>query len=133
MPRKKSQDQASDISDRRGRVPLPAAFCRSSERRGGHIFVLAWRVGAYRIEPILSAGAPTSDPGWGLPTLERRRVPTGLNTGLEGIVSKRLGAPYRSGPSRNWLKVKNPDSPAMVRARGAVASRDRRQLPMITI
>jgi hypothetical protein len=23
--------------------------------------------------------------------------------GLEGIVSKRLGAPYRSGPSRDWL------------------------------
>jgi bifunctional non-homologous end joining protein LigD len=37
--------------------------------------------------------------------------------GLEGIVSKRLSAPYRSGPSRDWLKVKNPDSPAMVRAR----------------
>jgi hypothetical protein len=31
-------------------------------------------------------------------------------------VSKRLSAPYRSGPSRDWLKVKNPDSPAMVRA-----------------
>jgi bifunctional non-homologous end joining protein LigD len=35
--------------------------------------------------------------------------------GLEGIVSKRLGAPYRSGPSRDWLKVKNPKSPAMAR------------------
>jgi hypothetical protein len=32
--------------------------------------------------------------------------------GLEGIVSKRLSAPYRSGPSRDWVKVKNPDSPA---------------------
>jgi bifunctional non-homologous end joining protein LigD len=39
--------------------------------------------------------------------------------GLEGIVSKRLTAPYRSGRSRDWLKVKNPDSPAMVRAREA--------------
>jgi bifunctional non-homologous end joining protein LigD len=37
--------------------------------------------------------------------------------GLEGIVSKRLSAPYQSGPSRDWLKVKNPDSPAMVRHR----------------
>jgi bifunctional non-homologous end joining protein LigD len=37
--------------------------------------------------------------------------------GLEGIVSKRLTAPYRSGPSRDWIKVKNPDSPAMIRAR----------------
>ena len=40
--------------------------------------------------------------------------------GLEGIVSKRLSAPYRSGPSRDWIKVKNPDSPAMVRARGVM-------------
>jgi ATP-dependent DNA ligase len=37
--------------------------------------------------------------------------------GLEGIVSKRLTAPYRSGPSRDWLKIKNPDSPAMARHR----------------
>jgi bifunctional non-homologous end joining protein LigD len=39
--------------------------------------------------------------------------------GLEGIVSKRLSAPYRSGPSRDWIKVKNPASPAMIRAREA--------------
>jgi hypothetical protein len=39
--------------------------------------------------------------------------------GLEGIVSKRLTAPYRSGPSRDWIEVKNPDSPAMIRAREA--------------
>ena len=37
--------------------------------------------------------------------------------GFEGIVSKRLAAPYRSGPCRDWLNVKNPDSPAMIRAR----------------
>jgi bifunctional non-homologous end joining protein LigD len=37
--------------------------------------------------------------------------------GLEGIVSKRLAAPYCSGPSRDWLKVKNADSPAMRRHR----------------
>ncbi len=28
--------------------------------------------------------------------------------GVEGIVSKRLGGAYWSGPCRNWLKVKNP-------------------------
>jgi ATP-dependent DNA ligase len=39
--------------------------------------------------------------------------------GLEGIVSKRLSAAYQSGPSRHWLKIKNPDSPAMIRAREA--------------
>jgi bifunctional non-homologous end joining protein LigD len=37
--------------------------------------------------------------------------------GLEGIVSKKLGAPYRSGRSTEWLKIKNPNSPAMIRAR----------------
>jgi hypothetical protein len=29
----------------------------------------------------------------------------------------RSPAPYRSGPSRDWIKVKNPDSRAMIRAR----------------
>ena len=37
--------------------------------------------------------------------------------GLEGIVSKRLSKPYQSGRSGHWLKVKNPESPAMARAR----------------
>jgi ATP-dependent DNA ligase len=42
---------------------------------------------------------------------------TPADSGFQGIVSKRIGAPYRSGPSRDWIKVKNPDSPAMRRAR----------------
>ena len=37
--------------------------------------------------------------------------------GLEGIVSKRLDAPYRSGPSKTWLKSKNPNSEAVRRER----------------
>jgi bifunctional non-homologous end joining protein LigD len=37
--------------------------------------------------------------------------------GIEGIVSKKLSAPYRSGRSTEWLKIKNPNSPAMVRHR----------------
>jgi bifunctional non-homologous end joining protein LigD len=32
--------------------------------------------------------------------------------GCEGIVSKRLGSPYRSGRSPYWVKVKNPNSEA---------------------
>ena len=35
--------------------------------------------------------------------------------GLEGIVSKKLTAPYRSGPTRNWIKVKNPNAAAATR------------------
>jgi hypothetical protein len=36
--------------------------------------------------------------------------------GLEGIVSKKLDAPYKSGPSKVWLKIKNPKAPAATRA-----------------
>ena len=35
--------------------------------------------------------------------------------GAEGIVSKHREHPYRSGPSKAWLKTKNPASPAVRR------------------
>ena len=35
--------------------------------------------------------------------------------GCEGIVSKQLGSPYRSGRSAHWVKVKNPKAPAVTR------------------
>jgi bifunctional non-homologous end joining protein LigD len=35
--------------------------------------------------------------------------------GLEGIVSKRLTAPYKSGPCKSWIKVRNPKSSAYLR------------------
>ena len=35
--------------------------------------------------------------------------------GCEGIVSKRLGSPYRAGRSAHWLKIKNPAAPAVKR------------------
>jgi bifunctional non-homologous end joining protein LigD len=35
--------------------------------------------------------------------------------GCEGIVSKRVGSPYRSGRSTDWVKVKNPAAPAVKR------------------
>ncbi len=35
--------------------------------------------------------------------------------GFEGIVSKRLGSFYRSGRSRDWIKIKNPVAPAVKR------------------
>jgi bifunctional non-homologous end joining protein LigD len=37
--------------------------------------------------------------------------------GCEGIVSKRLGSIYRRGRSPLWLKVKNPNAPAVTRER----------------
>jgi ATP-dependent DNA ligase len=35
--------------------------------------------------------------------------------GCEGIVSKRLGSTYSSGRSKYWVKVKNPNAPAVKR------------------
>ncbi len=35
--------------------------------------------------------------------------------GLEGIVSKRLTAPYKSEPCTSWIKVRSPKSPAYLR------------------
>lgn len=35
--------------------------------------------------------------------------------GLEGIASKRVDRPYRSGRSPDWVKVKNRDAPAATR------------------
>ncbi len=35
--------------------------------------------------------------------------------GLEGIVAKRRDRPYRSGRSSDWIKVKNPNAPAVTR------------------
>jgi bifunctional non-homologous end joining protein LigD len=39
--------------------------------------------------------------------------------GLEGLVSKRADSPYRAGRTSDWIKVKNPTSPAMMRAKDA--------------
>ena len=47
----------------------------------------------------------------------RRWPPKACELGLEGIVSKRADAPYRSGPSKVWVKSKNPDSEAVRRER----------------
>ena len=39
--------------------------------------------------------------------------------GMEGIVCKRVDMPYRSGPSKSWVKVKNKAHPAMLRVKEA--------------
>jgi bifunctional non-homologous end joining protein LigD len=46
--------------------------------------------------------------------------------GCEGIVSKRLGSPYRSGRSGHWVKVKNPSAPAVSREAAEDWGRGRR-------
>jgi hypothetical protein len=37
-----------------------------------------------------------------------------ITSALGGIVSKRMASPYRSGPSKAWLKTKNPKAPAEI-------------------
>jgi ATP-dependent DNA ligase len=43
-----------------------------------------------------------------------REITTSENL-LEGIVSRRKHSRYRSGRSRDWLKMKNPNAPAVKR------------------
>jgi hypothetical protein len=43
--------------------------------------------------------------------------------GAEGIVSKRLGSAYRSGPCHAWIKIKNPAAVAAQRDRAAAWNR----------
>jgi ATP-dependent DNA ligase len=45
--------------------------------------------------------------------------------GCEGTVAKWKDLPYESGKSKRWLKIKNPDSPAMKKVRDENVLRDR--------
>jgi ATP-dependent DNA ligase len=47
--------------------------------------------------------------------------------GCEGIVSKRLSSPYRSGRFKDWLKFKNPAAPAVKREAEEDWGRERRR------
>ena len=49
------------------------------------------------------------------PRETQSRRPPRCRLGCEGIVSKRLGSIYRRGRSPLWLKVKNPNAPAVKR------------------
>jgi bifunctional non-homologous end joining protein LigD len=53
--------------------------------------------------------------------LDARMFPKACEMGLEGMVSKRLDSPYRPGPQRSWVKVKNPLHPAMYRVKDALS------------
>jgi bifunctional non-homologous end joining protein LigD len=53
--------------------------------------------------------------------LDARMFPKACEMGLEGMVSKRLDSPYRPGPQRSWVKVKNPLHPAMYRVMDAIS------------
>ena len=76
--------------------------------------MVARRLGGHR------AGRPhvaQFEPG----PVDPRIFPEACKMGLEGIVSKRLDNPYRPGPQRSWVKLKNPLHPAMYRVRDALS------------
>ena len=60
-----------------------------------------------------SAGESSQIGAAAVPRVENDRAACEL--GLEGIVSKKRTAPYRSGRSPDWIKVKNPSAPAVTR------------------
>jgi bifunctional non-homologous end joining protein LigD len=43
--------------------------------------------------------------------------------GLEGLVAKRRRSLYRGGPSKDWIKIKNPNAPAFSRVRDAIEAK----------
>jgi hypothetical protein len=53
------------------------------------------------------------------PCLKKSFFPGELNQNVPstaGHVSKKLDTPYKLGPSKAWLKIKNPNAPAATRA-----------------
>jgi bifunctional non-homologous end joining protein LigD len=48
---------------------------------------------------------------------DRQAFAHACRLGAEGIVSKRLGSPYRSGPCQAWVKCKKPAAIAAQRER----------------
>ena len=51
--------------------------------------------------------------------------------GLEGIVCKRIDAPYRAGRSKHWLKLKNCAHPAIMRVKEAFERERQRRRPSV--
>jgi ATP-dependent DNA ligase len=45
----------------------------------------------------------------------REQLRHACKLGYEGIISKRMDSPYRSGRSPDWIKLKNPNAPAVKR------------------
>jgi hypothetical protein len=93
----------------RAATSLPLHCARSDAERGGELAdpgVALFQRLPDRGIGRRGDGRPTERLALGASPLQARLHARKM--GLEGIVSKRLTAPYRSGPSRDWIKVKNP-------------------------
>ena len=97
------------VSSRTGYRQISRAYCPLSHSRSGERRRLARLLGRAKRRSIQFVEHLTGDG----PTVFRHVC----NMGLEGIASKRVDAPYRRGPSKTWLKSKNPASEAARRER----------------
>jgi ATP-dependent DNA ligase len=91
----------------------------AQDKRAKHDLISPWRANAIphkwgcnrraiRRRARLVAGADSIQFGASVSAEGATGFTHACQLGLEGIVSKRVGSRYRGGPSRNWLKSKNP-------------------------
>src|SRR5262245_6627868 len=90
----------------RGTGPCPTSTpCLRSWRLGG-----TRSLGSSRCRPLLAHHVPAYS------TFRLRpALPPRLQARPRGIVFTRKASPYRSGRPPDWLKMKNPDAPAVKR------------------
>ena len=119
----------ASLSHYLGCVPLPEN--RHYSQNGQVCLLLAWGPRKLRVlsrSPSLSVFAEKS---LGRETARATTDPSGIQfdehieddgptvfdhacqLGLEGIVSKDRSRLYRSGPSKTWIKIKNPEAPGV--------------------
>jgi ATP-dependent DNA ligase len=71
------------------------------------------RLGTF--SPLAIPSATFSCPSMSTLSTARPSSRTPAPWGLERIVAKRRERAYRSGPSKHWIKIKNPSAPAATR------------------
>jgi len=93
------------------------------ELHGEDLRPQAWEARRSRLAPLLMRTAPgivLSEHADGDGEALFRKA---CEMGLEGLVAKRRTSSYRGGPSKDWIKIKNPGSPAVTRARDAIEAK----------
>ena len=108
-----------------GRRPSPAFLYAFDllELDGGDLRPLPWEERRQRLMPLIERTAPgillsEHADGDGEALFQKA-----CEMGLEGLVAKRRQSRYRSGPSKDWIKVKNPAAPAYTRVRDAIEAK----------
>ena len=126
------------VCDYRGMADFEALRSAMAKRRAPHALLYAfdlleldgqdlrglpWEDRRARLIPLLKGAAPSivlSEHAEGDGEALFRNA---CAMGLEGLVAKRRYSRYRSGPSKDWIKIKNPASPAYTRVRDAIESK----------